>query len=187
MALDVPFVAQSHRDGCGAAALEMVLRFHGKGACQSDIFRRLARPDPNLPGRKIIYSTGMKQFAEGVGMTAQLSLINVFDAEKLFREIGFFVFKKKLPLIVGQFLSLTDRRGHYRVVTGVDQRGVYCHDPFDETGAAKFIPFDDYMMLSMLVENGNPGACVSIAATPIAEGNLLPGLGGPPAKPKPLF
>lgn len=106
---DVPEVRQSSRDGCGAAALAMVLGHWGRGVTQDEIWA--ASPPP--PG-KGMRADALRDFARAQGL--QAFLVEGKDAD-LDREVG-----RNRPVLVGT----VKRRGrraypHYEVVVGINR------------------------------------------------------------------
>ncbi|HKW64860.1 MAG TPA: C39 family peptidase [Candidatus Acidoferrum sp.] len=123
--LDVPFVKQSE-DGCGSAAISMVLQYWGEHGVRVDAQRADAAVI-----QKQLYS----RKARGIFAS---------DMENYFHDSGFKVFpldgnwadlqehlKQGRPLIVSLQPGSTKSPLHYVVVTGIDwQRGaVFVHDP----------------------------------------------------------
>ena len=123
--LEVPFVKQG-KDGCGAAAIAMVLQYwHAHGA-------------PVAPNRLDAEAIQKELYS------AKARGIYASDVERYLKESGFRVFpldgkwsdlqeqlKQGRPLIVSFRPGRNDNALHYAVVTGIDwQSGaIFLHDP----------------------------------------------------------
>jgi predicted double-glycine peptidase len=119
--LDVPFIKQE-KDGCGAAALAMVMQYwqikQGRPATASadDILQALY----SRRGRGI-YASDMEQYLREHGFPAFALRGEWSDLEHHL--------EKGRPLIVA--LKITRDDMHYVVVTGMDHDVVLKHDPAD--------------------------------------------------------
>lgn len=123
--LDVPFVKQSE-DGCGAAAISMVLQYwNGHGArveaqraeaavIQKQLFSKKARG---------IFASGMERYLKGSGF-------QVFVLDGSWNDLQEQL-KKGRPLIVSLQPGNARAPLHYVVVTGIDWQkdAVFLHDP----------------------------------------------------------
>jgi len=123
--LDVPFVQQSE-DGCGSAAISMVLQYwsaHGVrvGSQQADA----ASIQKQLYSRKArgIFASDMENYFSGLGFKAFLLDGSWSDLREHL--------KQGRPLIVSLQPGSAKAPLHYVVVTGIDwQRdAVFVHDP----------------------------------------------------------
>ena len=125
--LPVPFVAQK-RDTCAAAALSMVMAYHGHERDQDAIAAALVEPD--LRG---IRGSRLADYARGEGMTA---LAFAGDLPLLREHLA-----KGRPLV----LSIAAGRGQFHdvVAIGVDDadHAVVVHDPAE--GEARSIGFEE--------------------------------------------
>lgn len=106
----VPEIRQSSEDGCGAAALAMVLARWGRPVAQEEIRAAI----PARPGEGI-RADALRDFARGQGL--QAFLVEGRDGD-LDRELG-----RERPVLVG----VVKRRGrraypHYEVVVGINRR-----------------------------------------------------------------
>ena len=123
--LDVPFVKQSE-DGCGSAAISMVLQYwsgHGvavdaqradAAAIQKQLYSRKARG---------IFASGMENYLRGSGFKVFLLDGTWTDLEEHL--------KQGRPLIVSLQPGSAKAPLHYVVVTGIDwqHEAVFVHDP----------------------------------------------------------
>ncbi|PYU12934.1 MAG: hypothetical protein DMG37_11865 [Acidobacteria bacterium] len=123
--LDVPFVKQSE-DGCGSAAISMVLQYwsgHGvvvdaqradAAAIQKQLYSRKARG---------IFASGMENYLRGSGFKVFLLDGTWTDLEEHL--------KQGRPLIVSLQPGSAKAPLHYVVVTGIDWQhdAVFVHDP----------------------------------------------------------
>jgi len=126
--IDVPYVAQT-RDGCGSAAISMVMRYwDGRSA-------RTERSGPNPADPERIQSTLYSPSARGI----LASSMKRYFLDSGYRAVAFagdwndlrHHIQEGRPLIVA--LRASGRLGplHYVVVTGIDADGhyVFVHDP----------------------------------------------------------
>ena len=121
--LDVPYVQQS-RDGCGAAAIAMVMQYwirtnahlDSKAADDGHIYELLASPE-----RRGIAGQKLKQYLEQHGFDA-----HVFRGEgkDLFANLA-----KGRPVVVCLAPRGTNALLHYVVVTGASDSTILFHDP----------------------------------------------------------
>jgi ABC-type bacteriocin/lantibiotic exporter with double-glycine peptidase domain len=107
---NVAEVRQTSRQGCGAAALAMVLGHWGLPVTQAEIWA--ASPPP--PGQGL-RADALRDFARGQGLQAFLVEGQVGDLE---HEVG-----RDRPVLVG-VVKRQGRRAypHYEVVVGIDRR-----------------------------------------------------------------
>jgi ABC-type bacteriocin/lantibiotic exporter with double-glycine peptidase domain len=111
--LDVPFVRQSE-EGCGSAAISMVLRYWGRDADPAAIQRELYAPE--LRGTR---AADMARYFRARGF-------RTFEFEAAWGDIADHIAKGR-PLIVA--LREGSNALHYVVVAGVDARGLLVNDP----------------------------------------------------------
>lgn len=123
--LDVPFVMQ-REDGCGSAAISMVLQYwngHGvrvgaqradASGIQKQLYSRKARG---------IFASEMENYLKGSGF-------NVFVVDGSWADLKEHL-KQGRPLIVSLEPGSTKSPMHYVVVTGIDWQhdAVFVHDP----------------------------------------------------------
>jgi predicted double-glycine peptidase len=126
--IDVPYVAQT-RDGCGSAAISMVMRYWDSRSVQVE------RSGPNPADPKRIQSELYSRAARGI----PASSMKRYFLDSGYRSVDFagdwndlqHHIREGRPLIVA--LRASGRLGplHYVVVTGIDTDGqyVYVHDP----------------------------------------------------------
>jgi predicted double-glycine peptidase len=121
--LDVPYVLQS-RDGCGAAAIAMVMQYwirtnlHLEPAVANDarIYSQLA-----TPGRRGIAGQKLKQYLEEHGYNA-----HVFSGEPQDLRDNL---QKGRPLVVCLSPRGANALLHYVVVVGASDSSILYHDP----------------------------------------------------------
>ncbi|HVH69828.1 MAG TPA: C39 family peptidase [Candidatus Dormibacteraeota bacterium] len=123
--LDVPFVKQSE-DGCGSAAISMVLLYWNAHGVPIDAHRTDARTiQKQLYSRKVrgIFASDMEGYLRASGFQVFLLDGNWKDLEEHL--------KQGRPLIVSLQPGSPSAPVHYVVVTGIDwQRdAVFLHDP----------------------------------------------------------
>lgn len=156
--LSVPYVPQ-RADGCGPAALTMVLRFWGRPVLHDEVAASLA--DPELRGAA---GTRLVALAEGEGLRAA--------AVRGDRALVEDALAKGRPLIVA-----LDRGGpllHDVVVVGLDGASVVVHDP--ARGAERRLDWPRFER-----QWAAAGAWTLVVAPPPAEAAASP----PPAAPAP--
>ncbi len=153
--LKVPFVRQKPRNMCGAACVEMVFRYWGQTRWrQYDIARALLRHSPDIrevresgileqdridwskyPGT---HTAAMGDFLKQFAPTHSGAVKALPDDPGAAKAAGdeFFGHLKRhlssgVPVIVHQYWTADDRRGHFRVVTAYDEKNktVYLNDP----------------------------------------------------------
>ena len=121
--LDVPFVKQSE-DGCGSAAISMILEYWNAHGARIDR-RRADAPAIQKrlysPRARGIFASDMQNYLKGSGFQVFVLAGSWMDLEENLRQ--------GRPLIVS--LEPGGRSRHYVVVTGIDwQRdAVFMHDP----------------------------------------------------------
>ena len=123
--LDVPFVKQSE-DGCGSAAISMVLQYWSGHGMQVDAQRANASAiQKQLYSRKArgIFASDMENYFNGSGFKVFLLEGSWADLQENL--------KQGRPLIVGLQPGSTKVPLHYVVVTGIDWQhdAVFVHDP----------------------------------------------------------
>lgn len=127
----VPEVRQETQQGCGAAALAMVLGHWGRSVAQAEILA--ATPPPDGQGLR---ADALRDFARGRGLQAFLVQGEPAD---LHREVA-----RNRPVVVG-LLKRQGRRlvPHYEVVVGLDRarRRVLLLDPARGPRETGFEPF----------------------------------------------
>ena len=121
--LDVPFVKQSE-DGCGSAAISMILQYWNGHGVRIDARRADAQAiQKQLYSRKArgIFASDMQNYLKGSGFQVFVLAGSWIDLEENLRQ--------GRPLVV--ILQPGGRSLHYVVVTGIDwQRdAVFMHDP----------------------------------------------------------
>jgi predicted double-glycine peptidase len=123
--LDVPFVKQSE-DGCGSAAISMVLQYWSAHGVRVDPQRvdaaAIQRQLYSLRARGI-FASDMERYLKGSGFKAFLLDGSWTDLEEHL--------KQGRPLIVSLQPGSAKAPLHYVVVTGIDWRrdAVFVHDP----------------------------------------------------------
>jgi len=123
--LDVPFVKQSE-DGCGSAAISMVLQYWSGHGVRVDAPRADATAiQKQLYSRKArgIFASDMENYFHGSGFRVFLLAGNWADLEQHL--------KQGRPLIVSLQPGSAKSPLHYVVVTGIDWQhdAVFVHDP----------------------------------------------------------
>ena len=121
--LDVPFVKQSE-DGCGSAAISMILEYWNAHGARIDARRADAQTIQKQlysPKARGIFASDMQNYLKGSGFQVFVLAGSWMDLEENLRQ--------GRPLIVS--LQPGGRSRHYVVVTGIDwQRdAVFMHDP----------------------------------------------------------
>ena len=123
--LDVPFVKQSE-DGCGSAAISMVLKYWSGHGARVDVQRAdAAAIQKQLYSRKArgIFASDMESYFNGSGFQVFLLDGSWTDLEEHL--------KQGRPLIVSLQAGSAKAPLHYVVVTGIDWQhdAVFVHDP----------------------------------------------------------
>jgi len=117
--LDVPMIRQSAPRACGAAALEMVLRYYGKDVTQEAIMKQCDRGEVGGLAAK-----DLKALVEQQGMCA---FIVHGNADDVYNYVD-----RKMPLIVARRAKFMRGLGnHYMVLVGrsADKEYVFLNDP----------------------------------------------------------
>ena len=123
--LDVPFVKQSE-DGCGSAAISMVLKYWSGHGARVDVQRAdAAAIQKQLYSRKArgIFASDIESYFNGSGFQVFLLDGSWTDLEEHL--------KQGRPLIVSLQAGSAKTPLHYVVVTGIDWQhdAVFVHDP----------------------------------------------------------
>jgi len=138
--LTVPFVEQISNCACGAAALEMVVRYYRPSKLtkfsQQKMFSRQSEHEPLGTGNYRITGDNIVSVARGRGFHAEWGRVSPVQ-EVLINEVTHFVDKLHIPLIACQrYTNDAYMLGHFRVIIGVEKSGVVIHDPDQRTGGA---------------------------------------------------
>jgi predicted double-glycine peptidase len=136
--LAVPFVHQISEHACGAAALEMVIRYYRPSKLtkfsQEKVFRSFAEHEPLGTGNYRITADNIVGSARNRGFNAGWGRVTP-ERDRLKNEITNLVVERRIPLIACQ--RYTDEfytLGHFRVIIGVEEDAVIIHDPDPKTG-----------------------------------------------------
>ena len=131
MILKVPFKQQSQPNTCGAACLEMVLKYYDFNVSESKIFQKISSKAPQT-GRLYIGTSNLIKFVSENGFDLQYNIKNIVNLKPYL--------KNRFPVIVLQRHTVTDEFfAHFRVVVGFKHKSYIVHDPEKETGANKLI------------------------------------------------
>jgi len=176
-ALPVPFRSQITEAACGAAALEMVIRYYSNVSpfSQRKFVRRLGEREPHGSGRFRISSDDLvnaaraRQFLAGWGRVSP-------DVEALASQLGHFL-NAGVPVIACQ--RYTDAQpwlGHFRVICALEGQTAIIHDPCPRTGGRALRwsveKLFDYWRQTGLNVTG--GVAIWVAKQPLAIDPLLP-------------
>jgi len=125
MWLDVPFVKQTE-DGCGSAAISMVLQYWNARGEQID----QKRADPTQIQKQLYSPKARGIFASDVESYLKASGFKVFSLDGNWSDLQENV-KQGRPLIVSLQPGTARSPLHYVVVTGIDwqKEAVFIHDP----------------------------------------------------------
>jgi ABC-type bacteriocin/lantibiotic exporter with double-glycine peptidase domain len=123
--LDVPFVKQSE-DGCGSAAISMVLQYWGAHGVRIDTRRadaQVIQKQLYSPKARGIFASAMQSYLKGSGFLVFVLEGSWLDLEENLTE--------GRPLIVSLQPDGRSAPLHYVVVTGIDRQrdAVIIHDP----------------------------------------------------------
>ena len=123
--LDVPFVKQGE-DGCGSAAISMILQYwgaHGLGIDTRRADAEVIQKQLYSPKARGIFASDMRNYLKGSGLLVFPLTGSWMDLEENLRQ--------GRPLIVSLQPGARSAPLHYVVVTGIDwQRdAVFIHDP----------------------------------------------------------
>ncbi|HOK54749.1 MAG TPA: C39 family peptidase [Armatimonadota bacterium] len=129
----IPYVEQM-KNYCGPAALAMVLNYWGVKTDQEAIGKKVY--DQSL---RATNGADMIIFARDKGCSAYSWNSSLDDLKEKLTD--------GVPVIVLQDSSVTDRSGHYRVVTGYDDNAkvFFIHDPYEPQ--TKEMPYDLFQSL----------------------------------------
>lgn len=106
---DVPYVQQSHPNTCGAAALSMLLQYHGKKVTEKDLLQTY--PMMKQTG---FYIPWLWEYSQKSGLETVSGTGNIHEIKKWL--------KQDTPVIVYQHCTSNNRRQHFRVVVGHDDK-----------------------------------------------------------------
>lgn len=180
--LSVPYVAQTDEDGCGAAALEMVLRYlKYTNVNQVEVFKRLREKDTINKGHHVVSVGSLLSEAKKLGFLPYARPIPISRNEEMLDTIGWFVVGKKLPLIAAQHFSALSTFIHYRVIVGIEQDAVIAHDPAQgaEGGEAKRYDASTFAALWCKRDQlSESGVSICVSDVKLQDLDALPGLGG---------
>jgi len=145
MILKVPFKKQNQTNTCGAACLEMVLRYFGVNETEEEIFKEISIISPES-GRLYTRTAHLVHFAIVKDFVAIHSCLkDITDLDKLLR--------LKLPIIVLQRHSVNNESlAHFKVVIGLEGNSYIVHDP--EIGAKQLISKEVFEKLGKKQPNG---------------------------------
>jgi hypothetical protein len=120
--LPVRFKPQDLDDACGAAALEMVIRYYRPSKLtkfsQKTVYRHFAKNEPLGTGNYRIDTEAIITTAKGRGFSAGWGRVDMEKAN-LQRQISYFVETKGIPLIAcQQYTDELYQLGHFRVIIG---------------------------------------------------------------------
>jgi hypothetical protein len=121
-------------NNCGPASVAEVLGYWGIRTTQADV-QSVLRADGNPGGMSPF---GIPSYARGLGLTTLMGAGGSDELVKAFIANG-------LPVIVSQWVSLTDHYGHYRPIEAYDdKRGVFVSsDPYlGDNHAISYKEFD---------------------------------------------
>ena len=120
-------------NNCGPASVAEVLRYWGIVRSQAQV-QAVLRADGN-PGGMSPY--GVPGYMDSLGMDALMGVNGTDDLVKALVANGF-------PVVVSQWVSLSDRYGHYRPIEAYDdaQGGFVSSDPY--LGPGHFISYGDF-------------------------------------------
>ena len=123
--LDVPFVKQSE-DGCGSAAISMILQYWGAHGVEIDTRRsdaEVIQKQLYSPKARGIFASDMENYLKGSGFMVFPLTGSWTDLEENLRQ--------GRPLIVSLQPGARSVPLHYVVVTGIDWQhdAVFVHDP----------------------------------------------------------
>lgn len=123
--LDVPFVKQSE-DGCGAAAISMVLQYWSGHGVRIDA----QRADADVIQKQLYSRKARGIFASDMGKYFNSSGFQVFVLDGSWADLTEHL-KQGRPLIVSLQPGNAKAPLHYVVVTGIDwqHEAVFVHDP----------------------------------------------------------
>ena len=123
--LDVPFVKQSE-DGCGSAAISMILQYWNAHGVEIEARRadaRLIQKQLYSPKARGIFASDLENYLKGSGFLVFALAGSWTDLEENLRQ--------GRPLIVTLQPGARSAPLHYVVVTGIDwqREAVFLHDP----------------------------------------------------------
>ena len=175
--LAVPFHKQMSEFASGAAALEMVVRYHHPSKLtkfsQSKIYNKLKQLAPHSGDAyrttidDLIKAADWRGFRTGWGRVSPI-------IPTMAQHVRYFIETARIPLIVCQRRTDQDFLfGHFRVVIGIEG-DVILHDPHPETGGANLCwpldKLDDYWRTTGANVSG--GAAIWIGNTLIGANPL---------------
>jgi ABC-type bacteriocin/lantibiotic exporter with double-glycine peptidase domain len=172
--LPVPFVRQINENACGAAAYEMVSKYHGRKIfSQHKAFRKKASLEPTGTGNYQILTDDVVSLAVTRRLHAGWGRVRP-EADRLRVEIAQFIGDLKIPPIACVwFRPDLHQLGHFCVIIGYDATGVLAHDPLEGERLAWSW---DHLLARWSQTGGNVtgGVAVWIAKNPIPSGFLDP-------------
>src|SRR3989344_1438249 len=133
--IDVPYIPQTQQNSCGAAALGMLINYHGIAVSQPELIGMLRINEVGYTSKTAIghalttFGLTFKEFSMG-GPDGGLLPGNL---ERMLEQV-----KMGDPVMVNY---ISDTEGHYGVVVGYDGDHLLIHDP--ETGPNKRMKIPD--------------------------------------------
>jgi ABC-type bacteriocin/lantibiotic exporter with double-glycine peptidase domain len=127
---------QFHENACGAAVLEMTLKYFGRNVAfsQKSTFKRLGSPEPHRSGNYRISSDDLMELASRRGLCTGWGRVSR-HREELIGQLDYFLVRERIPLIACQrYTPEMPLLGHFRVIVAFDRDTVTFHDPCKKTG-----------------------------------------------------
>jgi ABC-type bacteriocin/lantibiotic exporter with double-glycine peptidase domain len=176
--LAVPYYEQISETSCGAAALEMVVRFYRPSKLskfsQRKVFAKLKETDPHSKEAHRIKTVDLVSAATSRGLSANWGRVSP-DVPTMGAQIDSFL-GQGIPLIACQ--RFTDELyflGHFRVVIGLQDGNVIFHDPSPIFGKKQRWPLDKFSdYWKPTGANVTGGVAVWIAEQMLTQPGLLP-------------
>jgi ABC-type bacteriocin/lantibiotic exporter with double-glycine peptidase domain len=177
--LTVPFVEQISNCACGAAALEMVVRYYRPSKLtkfsQAKMIRLRSEHEPLGTGNYRITTDNIVSQAHGHGFGADWGRVSPVQ-EVLTKQVTHFVDKLRMPLIACQRSNHDYMLGHFRVIIGAEKTGVIIHDPDEGRGGARQVWTWDKLLdhWKQTGPNVTGGVAIWISNDPISPNPLAP-------------
>ncbi|MGB8275701.1 MAG: papain-like cysteine protease family protein [Alphaproteobacteria bacterium] len=183
--LPVSFFEQIKDGACGAAAFEMVFRYYRPSRSlnfsQMKLFKKQREREPHGSGSYRITTEELVTVAQNKRFHAGWGRVSP-DAVILAQQVRHFVETEQVPLIACQ--RYTDAEytiGHFRVITGIDDKAIQFHDPCPKTGGESIVwPLNRFIdHWKQTGQNVTGGVAIWIAKSPFKNNPLLPDLPNP--------
>jgi predicted double-glycine peptidase len=117
MKIKIPYFKQDTNYSCGAASVQMILRFFGIIKSEEDLIKELKTEKEDGTSHEEI-----------IKIIRQNNLFCYVNDNSNFDEIKMYL-NKNLPVLVN-YIETDDDEGHYAVVVGINEEKIILNDPW---------------------------------------------------------